>query len=174
MILLENVNFRVVKDDLTQTTWGETNPPFVGRKEPEQSQINPSRKKPFKREFAKTMKGCSLKKKPGIVVRKDWTAWNEQHRRGASKTAWSASDSANNAKADNPSMMKLHSQAQQYHEQAAQGYAKESNEYKEHMGEAATHARRSNDFRDKSANTKGFPTGASQAVRRSGFNNSSF
>lgn len=109
-----------------------------------------------------------------MLVRKDWTTWNQKQKDGASKAAWSASDSANNARSDNVSMMKLHSQAQQAHENAAQGYAKESNQYKEHMSEAATHARRSNDFRDKSANDKGFSTGASRAVNRAGYGNSSF
>lgn len=156
MVLLE----RLTKEDWTQASWGESDPPFVGRKQPEQSQINPKKRKPHM--FAKMM------------VKKDWTVWNQQHRDSASKAAWSASDAANTARSDNAAMMKLHRQAQQAHESAAQGYAKESNQYKEHMSEASTHARRSNEFRDKSANDKGFSTGASQAVRRSGFSNSSF
>lgn len=58
MVLLE----RLVKGDWTQASWGANDPPFAGRKEPEQSQINPKKRKP--RMFSKMM------------VQKDWAAFD--------------------------------------------------------------------------------------------------
>ena len=198
MLLLESNNNPVHKDDLTQATWGESDPPFVGRKQPEQSQINPKKRKRvmvnldnINRRFETQKEERELQLLSPLeriakaiqddvatsnlcLVHKDWTAWNQKQRDSASRAAWSATDAANNSRSDNAAMMKLHSQAQQAHESAAQGYAKESNQYKEHMNEAATHARRSNEFRDKAANDKGFSTGASMAVHRAGYSNSSF